>query len=269
MRKTAFILDNVVISPERQIPRHIQETWELSYIVRGKGIRMIGNAKDSIIPGEVILIPPGIPHEWKFDHSDCDENGNIRNITLMFKTETLSALSACLPELESSLASFLSLKNAVKYTGENSRRIACALIELANMNARSRIPGIFELLSWLGDTRGAVAFGYEKEVSLTEKRLDALRIFCETNYSRHISLSDIAGYVGMNKSSLCVFVKAHTGNTVSAYLNDVRLRKAVEMLRRDNSSISAVAYSCGYASVSYFNRVFRRKFGCIPKQYVP
>ena len=269
MPTNAFILDNVVITPERQIPRHSQESWELTYVARGRGVRVIGNVSAGIIPGEVILIPPGVPHEWRFDHSDCDENGNIRNITLMFRTETLSALSASLPELQGGISSLLSLKDAVKYTGENSIRIASALEDLTRLSAASRIPGIFSLLSWLEDTRGTIAFGNEKEISLAEKRLDALRIFCVTNYSRPISLMDIAAYVGMSKSSLCIFVKAHTGKTVSSYLGDVRLAKAVEMLRRDNSSISAVAYSCGYASVSYFNRVFKKKFGCSPGQYVP
>lgn len=73
--------------------------------------------------------------------------------------------------------------------------------------------------------------------------------------------------MGMNKSSFCIFVKRNTGLTFSQYLNDIKLHRAVEMLRNKDTQISNIAYESGFTSVPYFNRIFKRKYGCTPKEY--
>ena len=48
-------------------------------------------------------------------------------------------------------------------------------------------------------------------------------------------------------------------------LNELRLRKAAELLARDGERrISDIAFDCGFNDLSYFNRSFRRRFGLTP-----
>ncbi|MDB5552325.1 MAG: hypothetical protein JWL86_2309 [Rhizobium sp.] len=57
------------------------------------------------------------------------------------------------------------------------------------------------------------------------------------------------------------------GRTFSEFLRDSRLDLAIEELRRDDmagTSISAIAYDCGFSDLSHFNRCFRRRFGLTP-----
>jgi AraC-like DNA-binding protein len=57
------------------------------------------------------------------------------------------------------------------------------------------------------------------------------------------------------------------GTTFTEYVLAQRLARAHRMLsdpRRDGEKISTVAYDCGFGDVSYFNRVFRRRYGIAP-----
>jgi len=58
-----------------------------------------------------------------------------------------------------------------------------------------------------------------------------------------------------------------SGSTFTQYITEQRLMAAYKMLRHSASAevpISAIAYDCGFSDVSYFNQVFRRRFGCTP-----
>lgn len=70
----------------------------------------------------------------------------------------------------------------------------------------------------------------------------------------------------MNKSAFCTFMKHCTGMTYSEYLNDMRLAKAMEMLRHTENGIAEIALDCGFQNVTYFNRLFKRKYACTPKE---
>jgi AraC-like DNA-binding protein len=54
------------------------------------------------------------------------------------------------------------------------------------------------------------------------------------------------------------------GASFTARLNELRLRKAAELLARAQGRISDIAFDCGFNDLSYFNRCFRRRFGLTP-----
>ncbi|PCH93960.1 MAG: hypothetical protein COB84_08370 [Rhodobacteraceae bacterium] len=65
---------------------------------------------------------------------------------------------------------------------------------------------------------------------------------------------------------------AATGTTPTAYIRKKRLEQACKMLleRKQGQSeaqISSIAFATGFNDISYFNRVFRKSFGCTPSQY--
>ncbi|MBD5225354.1 MAG: helix-turn-helix transcriptional regulator [Bacteroidales bacterium] len=51
----------------------------------------------------------------------------------------------------------------------------------------------------------------------------------------------------------------------SEFVNNIRLERAIEMLCNTDKNIAEIAYDTGFANVTYFNRIFRRKFKCAPK----
>jgi AraC-like DNA-binding protein len=58
-----------------------------------------------------------------------------------------------------------------------------------------------------------------------------------------------------------------SGLTFTAYLTERRLTAAYKALRRRapvDVPVSTIAFDCGFANVSHFNRSFRQRFGCTP-----
>lgn len=265
MNKTAFIFDDVCIAPSQQIGKHSHSLWELTYIIIGEGVHTIGDTTAPFRQGEIMLIPPDTTHLWQFDTSRTDSHGHIANISVFFDTDTLTALSNVIPEYGSIIEEFRSLSEAVCYAGETHDRISSLLLSMRGLSATMRIPKMFELIAAISDTTNCRKAGSNNIKERTERRLDSVRIYCDCNYARDISLDEIAAYAGMNKSAFCSFMRRHTGMNFSKFINSIRLERAYEMLSRTDNNISTIAYDVGFSNVTYFNRLFRSRFGCTPK----
>ncbi|MBZ4665896.1 MAG: AraC family transcriptional regulator [Mahella sp.] len=91
--------------------------------------------------------------------------------------------------------------------------------------------------------------------------------YVEEHYESEINLEDISTSVNYSVFYFPRFFKGVTGMTFGHYLRDFRIRKAEEFLRKNDSSISEVAFRCGFNSVKTFNRVFKQLRGCSPTAY--
>ncbi len=98
------------------------------------------------------------------------------------------------------------------------------------------------------------------------KTVEKVRAFIEQNFSKDISLLDIAKDAGMTTSYLCRLFKRELGITVNAYLTKVRIDHSRELLKTDEA-ISDIARLCGFSDQSYFTKVFRQTEGVTPLKY--
>jgi AraC-like DNA-binding protein len=71
----------------------------------------------------------------------------------------------------------------------------------------------------------------------------------------------------MSEVSFSRFIKKRTGKTFVESLNEIRLGHASRSLINTSNTISEIAYKCGFNNLSYFNRIFKAKNGCTPKEF--
>lgn len=266
MNRTAFIFDDVRISPDKQIGLHSNNNWELSYVLVGSGTRTIGDRSEPFYPGEVILIPPNIPHAWRFNPADTDENGNIANISVFFDTSTLESLKMLIPEMSAALGRIWQLDYAISYTGKRQMVLQRILSVMREKTPEERVPLMINLLIEISVISDGLYAGRKNKLSRTEQKLETVRVYCACNYSRQIALDEMSRHVGMNKSAFCTFMRNNAGSSFSEYLNDMRLERAKVMLCNTDKSIAEIAMDCGFQSVTYFNRLFKRRYKCTPKE---
>lgn len=99
-------------------------------------------------------------------------------------------------------------------------------------------------------------------------RIKKVLFFIETKYMENISLEDMAKTIKMNEKYFCKFFKEITKKTPMEYLNHYRIECACEKIKFFDSSITDVAYDCGFNDTSYFTKVFKKyNSGMTPREY--
>lgn len=88
----------------------------------------------------------------------------------------------------------------------------------------------------------------------------------EHNYARPPSAVEIAVAVGISLSKLMKLFKSIEQKTISDYLIEVRMRKALEMMQEGKLSITQIAFEVGYEHSANFSTAFRRVFGMSPRE---
>ena len=91
--------------------------------------------------------------------------------------------------------------------------------------------------------------------------------FIDTNYSRKISIVEIATYVGINRKYLCQLFSNILNVSPQNYLINFRLQKACDLLSNSSLSINEISNSIGYIDQFLFSKVFKKYKGIAPKNY--
>ncbi len=98
-------------------------------------------------------------------------------------------------------------------------------------------------------------------------RMNAIKAFIQTRIDNpSLCLADVAAEQGISSSYVRKLFTAE-GAKFATYVLDIRLEKVLQMLTDPDArghSISAIALKCGFNDISYFNRVFRKRYGCTP-----
>jgi AraC-like DNA-binding protein/ligand-binding sensor protein len=87
------------------------------------------------------------------------------------------------------------------------------------------------------------------------------------NYTRKISLQEIAGASGLSAPYFSTIFKEEMGENLSSYLNRLRVEKAGHMLLETDLSLSEIAGSCGFEDQSWFSKIFKSFTGISPGKY--
>lgn len=97
-------------------------------------------------------------------------------------------------------------------------------------------------------------------------QLQKLRAYVNRHVTEDIRMTDAAAILNMSRSTFARFLKLHTGMNFTDYLLDVRINMAIHQLK-SGSPIPDVVAHCGFNSVSYFYRVFKKAKGVTPVEF--
>lgn len=97
--------------------------------------------------------------------------------------------------------------------------------------------------------------------------ISAVRASLDKDFDQPLTLSSMAQMYHYNEKYLGRIFKAQLGVSFGEYLNGKRLSHAAKLLRKTGDSILDISQRTGFNNVTYFNRLFRKKFGTSPSQY--
>jgi TolB-like protein/AraC-like DNA-binding protein/Tfp pilus assembly protein PilF len=93
-------------------------------------------------------------------------------------------------------------------------------------------------------------------------------LIVENLSNEKFGVSELAGAMSMSRSSLLRKIQKHTNLSASQFIRQVRLRKAMTLLKQTALSVSEISYQVGFGSTSYFIKCFREHFGYPPGEAV-
>lgn len=82
-----FISQHIAQSLEAKMHRH--EAWELYYVTGGNGVRMTGDTLMPFVEGDVVLIPPSMPHYWEYKPESANNAEEITYLMVAFSPELI------------------------------------------------------------------------------------------------------------------------------------------------------------------------------------
>jgi len=104
------------------------------------------------------------------------------------------------------------------------------------------------------------------EVLQDEFILKATRVLEQHLSDSQFGVEELSAIMNISVSQLKRKIKATTGFTTIAFINQYKMERAMEMLKADKGTISVIAYKLGYEDASYFARVFKKHFGVTPSE---
>lgn len=88
------------------------------------------------------------------------------------------------------------------------------------------------------------------------------------HYMERILLEDVAGHLHINPNYFSTLFKRETGHNFIDYVNEIRIRRSMDLLLSGGKKISEVATQVGFSNFSYFNKIFKRLAGVTPQMYL-
>jgi AraC-like DNA-binding protein len=257
------------VKKEFSFPLHYHDEFELNFLVNANGAkRIVGDHIEVIQDMEMVLLGPNLYHSWFTHHCKTEE---IREITIQWHKDLFDDKFLCRNQLNFIRAMFERSYRGIAFSRETVQALAPRLLAL---NEKNGFDSVLELMSILHDlsisrnmrTLSNASFSNE-QFSSNSRRIEKAFQFMNSNFDRSVSLSEVAKLVNMTEVSFSRFIKKRTGNTFIDTLNEIRLGHASKKLIDTTHSVSEISYNCGFNNISNFNRIFKKKKGCTPKEF--
>lgn len=253
------------------VPLHWHSELEIIVIKKGSGIISVDFQKQTVTSGDIIFILPGRLHSIEQDGTNSMEYENIilQPELLITGEDDLCAERFIHPLMNNQLHTETFFSPSLPYYAQLSECIRQLdfVCSLKKEGWQLAVKGCLFQFLFLLITNRAVS---ENSSPVGEKSLEKMKTilkYVEDHYKEHLTIEDMAELTFYSKSHFMKFFKSHMGTGFIDYLNDYRLVMAERLLRSSDNSVLEIAVQSGFDNLSYFNRIFKRKYGTSPGKY--
>ncbi len=256
---------------EFTFPLHRHLEYELNYIEHAEGARRtVGDSVEVISNFDLVLITGSeLEHTWENHKCNAKE---IREITIQFSPELFFKNFIDKHQFKSIKVMLEQAQKGLYFPLDTILYIRPLLNSLSHeKQGFYAVMNFLSLLYELSLSNGArtlssSAFARVK-LPADSRRVQKVHDYLMQNYTQEIRLGKLADMVGMSEVAFSRFFRLRTGKSVTDYLLDIRIGNAIRILVDSTQSVSEVSYSCGFNNLSNFNRIFRKRKGCTPKEF--
>lgn len=252
-----------------QVPVHWHEEMELISARKGRGMVVVDTEPYQLAAGELIVVFPGQLHGIFQDGDFAMEYENIifRPEMLMRSGADVCTLEYLLPLVRESSGPPLVLRKGNRGHKELMECVGRLdeISERREFGYELAVKGqlfwlFFEICQCLGPAD-------RERPARSRERIKELLAYLEGHYGEPLTVEQAAAVCGYSSSHFMKYFKQYMGSPFIRYLNDYRLARAAGYLKTTREPVTAVALRCGFENLSYFNRLFKRRFGMTPGEF--
>lgn len=249
--------------------RHFHPEVEILLVIHGTGTRFVGDSVEPFVPGDLVMIGPGVSHEWCSDRSAG--KGLSEAIYILFNTEIMGSNFWNLSESKIILKIIQQSGRGIKLTGKTRDDVALLMRRIDTSFGFSRITlllTILEMIAFNGEYQYLASPVVQNTINERDStRLNKVYKYVMDNCQQEISLDIVSSIANLSKPAFCRYFKKRANKTFVRFLNEVRIGQACRLLINENHAIADICYICGYNNISYFIRQFRTITGFTPFGY--
>lgn len=252
-------------------PIHFHTECELNFVENASGVRrLVGDSAEVIGDYDLVLIAgKDLEHVW--EQHQCTST-DIREITIQFSPDFLPDNLLKKNQFHSISRMLERAKCGLSFPQQAIMKVYNLLDKLATEEQ-----GFYAVLDFLSLLYELSLYDNAKVLSSTSfakiadvsdsRRVQKVQHYISCHYREEIRLNQLSEMVGMTPVSFSRFFRLRTGKTLSDYIIDMRLGFASRQLVDSTRTVAEICYDCGFNNLSNFNRMFKRKKGCSPKEF--
>lgn len=242
--------------PGHSVGPGVRDLYKIHFIHKGTGIVRVGGETHKLSPGQAFLI---YPHFLTYYEADLIEPWTYSWIGFRgAQVESILSRTRLSPERPVFPMDWRIMPGLYEQLTVVSTREGARDLQLKAM--------LYEFLSVLVDVIPASAANHPMPKKQEAYILPCIE-FLHAHYSEHISVLQLASFLGLDRKYLSALFKEATGMPPQQYLLQYRMDKACELLEMSKYSVSEVARSVGYQDALLFSKMFKKVKGTSPKQF--
>lgn len=252
---------------------HYHPELELNYLIKGEGVRFIGDKVGNFSPGEMILLGENLPHMWRCREESIqrDPNYKVEVIVMQFLPDCMGKNLLTLPEAYLIPKLFERAKRGMLIHGTAKEKLINFMISAVDATNLDRIILLLNILKTLAETDDYTIIA-SSPPSFQSNEQDTTRInkiynYTLANYKKEISLEEISSICNLSITSFCRYFKLMTLKTYYDFLIEIRISQACHFLVEDRFPTDLICFECGFNNVSNFYRHFKKVMGMTPLEY--
>ena len=249
---------------------HFHPEFELLLNTKGYGTRIIGDNVELFDKYEMTLISGNIPHCWNYYKTEGRLPEN-HGIALYFSATSFGVDLLQQHEMNAVRELMEQADRGIAFSVSDARKAETHLCNMVSHSGIDKMIDFFLVLKILCSAKNKRLLCSENyKLTFDEnnnKRMTEVYAYIRENFKNHITLAEISEIANMSPFAFSRYFKKQSGAGFVEYLNQVRTNKACYLLRETEFQITDIALSCGFSSISNFNKQFRKSVGLSPRDY--
>lgn len=248
---------------------HIHPEFEIVLNIAGNGTRVAGDSVEIFDHYDLVMFGPNLNHLWNF-YRDDEKSIEGKAIMCHFRRESLGEALLSQFEMEQLRRLLDDASRGIAFTPETGIAAEAPLRRMLSETGMKKMVSLFQLLEILCSADRYERLSGENNTgdnNSVDTRLTDVCNFVRENFFRPISVTEIAAIAKMSSHSFSRFFSRNTGSGFVDYVNQVRTNKACYLLRETDHQINEIVFECGFATISNFNKQFRKHAGMSARDY--